>query len=197
MNTDIAAALRDGVRDAYSAAAREPEGKHPFPVGAKFAASLGYPEDLLREVPADSAASFAGVANVSCFAPLSPGARVLDYGCGSGLDSYVSGKRVGSGGRVVAVDFSADMLRRARDAANGRRNNIHFVQAAAGKLPLPDASIDTALANGIFNLNPDRAPLFREIARVLRPGATLAGAELVLKEPIETKGEPTPDSWFS
>lgn len=197
MNSDVAAALRNGVNRAYSAAAREPESKHPFPVGAQFAASLGYPEDLLREIPEDAVASFAGVANVSCFAPLSRGDRVLDYGCGSGLDACVSAGRVGNNGCVVAVDFSDDMLRRARASTEERFTNIQFVEASAEMLPLPDASMDAALVNGIFNLNPDRAPLFRELARVLRPGATLAGAELILKEPVTQQGDPTPSNWFS
>lgn len=197
MNTNTTATLREGVRKAYSAAALDPEAKHPFPVGAAFAASLGYPEELLREAPADSVASFAGVANVSCFAPLFPGARVLDLGCGSGLDSYAAARRIGSDGVAAAVDFSLEMLRRARVAADIQRGRIVFLQSSADQLPLPDASIDVALVNGIFNLNPDREPVFRELARVLRPGGTLAGAELTLKEPMPLPENPSPESWFS
>lgn len=197
MNSNAIAALREGVKKAYSAAALEPEAKHPFPVGAAFAASLGYSEEVLREVPVESAASFAGVANVSCFAPLFAGARVLDLGCGSGLDSYVAARRIGNDGVSVAVDFSFDMLRRAHIAADDQCGRILFLQASAEQLPLPDASIDVALVNGIFNLNPERQLLFRELARVLRPGASLAGAELVLKEPVPTTVNPSPESWFS
>lgn len=197
MNSNTTAALREGVQKAYSAAALEPEAKHPFPVGAAFAASLGYPEELLREAPIESVASFAGVANVSCFAPLSPGARVLDLGCGSGLDSFTAARRIGSGGVAVAVDFSFEMLRRARIAADAQVGRILFLQASAEQLPLPDASIDVALVNGIFNLNPDRELLFLELARVLRPGGTLAGAELILKEPMPLPENPSPENWFS
>ncbi|MCC6264365.1 MAG: methyltransferase domain-containing protein [Bryobacterales bacterium] len=197
MNPTTTAALRDGVRKAYSAAALEPDAKHPFPVGAAFAASLGYPEEVLQEAPAASLASFAGVANVSCFAPIREGVRVLDLGCGSGLDSYVSAHRAGSKGETVAVDFSLDMLRRARHAGDAQASRILFLQASAEQLPLPDASIDVALVNGIFNLNPDRERLFPELARVLRPGGTVAGAELILKEPIPVPENPSPESWFS
>ncbi len=197
MDANTSATLREGVCNAYSAAALEPEGKHPFPVGEAFAASLGYPEDFLRESPAQAVASFAGVANVSCFAPLTPGMRVLDLGCGSGLDSCIAARRIGSDGATVAVDFSLEMLRRARRATAGSGERILFLQASAEQLPLPDASIDAALANGIFNLNPDRQPVFRELARVLRPGATLAGAELILKEPVPVPENPSPESWFS
>lgn len=197
MNSNTTATLREGVKKAYSAAALEPEAKHPFPVGAAFAASLGYPEEVLREVPAESTASFAGVANVSCFAPLFPGARVLDLGCGSGLDSYVAARRIGNDGISVAVDFSFDMLHRAHIASDAHGGRILFVQASAEQLPLPDASIDVALVNGIFNLNPDRELLFRELARVLRPGAALAGAELILKEAAPAPVNPSLESWFS
>lgn len=197
MDSATTSALREGVRNAYSAAALEPGAKHPFPVGAAFAASLGYPEEALREAPAESLSSFAGVANVSCFAPVAEGARVLDLGCGSGLDSYVAARRTGSKGATVAVDFSLDMLRRARLAGDAHGRRILFLQASAEQLPLPDASIDVALANGIFNLNPERELLFPELARVLRPGGTVAGAELILKEPMPVAENPSPESWFS
>lgn len=197
MNANTSAALRDGVRKAYSAAASNPQAKHPFPVGAAFASSLGYPDESLREVPADAVASFAGVANVSCFAPLAPGMRVLDLGCGSGLDTFIAARRVGPEGTAVAVDFSLEMLRRALHAADGLGERILFLQASAERLPLPEASVDAALVNGIFNLNPEREPVFRELARVLRPGATLAGAELILKKPMPVPENPSPDSWFS
>lgn len=197
MDANTKSALREGVRNAYSAAALEPEARHPFPVGKAFAASLGYPEELLGEAPAHAVASFAGVANVSCFAPLTSGMRVLDLGCGSGLDTFIAARRVGVDGTAVAVDFSLEMLLRARQAASGSGERFLFLQASADRLPLPDASIDAALVNGIFNLNPDRDPVFRELARVLRPGATLAGAELILKEPVAVPENPSPDSWFS
>jgi hypothetical protein len=76
--------LRDKVREAYSAAAEQPSDKHPFPVGRAFAESLGYPGALLDSLPSIAAEAFAGVSNVSLFAGISEGARVLDLGCGAG-----------------------------------------------------------------------------------------------------------------
>lgn len=180
--------LRDGVRVAYSAAAELPGGRHPFPVGAAFAREVGYAGDL----PAAALDAFAGVSNVAVFADLRAGACVLDLGCGAGLDSFVAGRRARS---VVGVDFSAAMLQRARQAAAS--GNVHFVQAGAEQLPLADASFDAALVNGIFNLNPARDAIFGELARVLKPGGAVYGAELILREPLTEQQRASTANWFS
>ena len=107
--------LRDKVRIAYSAA-EMPQEKHAFPVGRAFAESLGYPADLLDQLPAVASDAFAGVSNVSIFAEIPSGATILDLGCGAGLDALIAARRVGLSGKVIAVDFSTAMLDRARQA---------------------------------------------------------------------------------
>ena len=177
--------LRTKVREAYSAAALRPQDGHAFPVGRQFAASLGYPEDLLITLPPQCLEAFTGVSNVSVFADIRTGDTVLDLGCGAGLDSLVAARRTGPAGTVIGVDFSFAMLARARGAA--RDAGIHhvvFCQAGAEALPLRDGSIAVALVNGIFNLNPARGAIFRELARVLQPGGSVYAAELVLREPL-------------
>ena len=98
--------LRESVRSAYSAAASDPSGKHPFPVGPDFARDLGYPQELLSRIPDESVEAFAGVSAVSLQAQLREGLTVLDLGCGAGLDSLVAAERVGPTGCVIGVDFS-------------------------------------------------------------------------------------------
>ena len=98
--------LRDGVLSAYSAAAERPRDEHPFPVGRVFAASLGYPQNMLDDLPSVSADAFSGVSNVAIFADVPPSATVLDLGCGAGLDSLIAARRVGPHGRVIGMDFS-------------------------------------------------------------------------------------------
>ena len=186
--------LRQAVWAAYSDAASHPAGPHPFPVGREFARSVGYPEDLLDSIPEASVEAFTGVSNVPAFAELNPGDVVLDLGCGAGLDSLIASRRVGAAGRVYGVDFSQSMLDRARSAS---APNTKFLRAAAESLPLHSGSIDVALVNGIFNLNPARAAIFAELARVLRSGGKVYGAELILRERPEPPQELDRSNWFA
>lgn len=191
-------ALEEGVRDAYSAAAARPMDAHGFPVGRSFALDVGYPEDLLDLLPAASVEAFAGVSDVSMRAQLPRGATVLDLGCGAGLDTLVAAQRVGGAGRVHAVDFSDEMLQRAREAAmEARLDNIAFHRTPGRALPLDDASVDVAMVNGIFNLNPDRDALFDELARVVKPRGRVYASELVLVEPLEERDVCSLKEWFA
>ncbi len=190
--------IRDQVREAYSAAARAPNAEHPFPVGRAFAESVGYPAALLDVLPAAAVDAFAGVSNVSIFAEIPAGASVLDLGCGGGLDTLIAARRTGPTGRVVGVDFSDAMLGRARQAViETGAGNIELRRADAEALPLADASIDVALVNGIFNLNPARAAIFGELARVVRPGGTAWAAELILTAPLPAEQTCDPTNWFA
>jgi len=190
--------IRDAVRKAYSAVAETPLGKHAFPVGRVFAESLGYPRELLAGLPEVVVEAFTGVSNVSLRAEIPEGAAVLDVGCGAGLDALVAARRAGPTGRVIGVDFSRSMLSLARRAAvEAGLSRILFCEAAAEKLPLRDASVDVVLVNGIFNLNPAREAIFRELARVLRPGGTLFAAELILSEPLPAEVCASESNWFA
>jgi arsenite methyltransferase len=190
--------LRAKVNGAYSAAASRPEQKHPFPIGRELAENLGYPSELLDAVPQSSVEAFAGVSNVSLFADLPVGATVLDLGCGAGMDSIIAARRVGPTGRIIGIDFSEPMLARAR-AAKEVINLPHLVfqQGDAECLPLADESIDVALVNGIFNLNPKRSEIFSELARVLRPHGRAYVAELILTGPPPEGNHASESNWFA
>ncbi len=198
MKMNKATQLRQGVCQAYSAAADNPQAEHPFPVGRQFAESLGYSPGVLADLPASAVEAFAGVSNVAIFANIPTGATVLDLGCGAGLDTLIAARRVGPAGRVIGIDFSESMLTRARQAAaEAGYDNIDFRQADAEELFLEDASIDVALVNGIFNLNPARDLIFRELARVVRPGGAVYGAEIILREPLPPEEQASETSWFA
>lgn len=190
--------IRDRVREAYSLAAHSPDDKHPFPVGRTFAESVGYPAALLDSLPSTCVEAFAGVSNVALFAEIPEGATVLDLGCGAGLDSLIAARRLGLAGKVIGIDFSDTMLSRARKAAQEAMVvNISFERADAEHLPLGADSIDVALANGIFNLNPARESIFRELARVLRPGGVVYAAELILADALPTNVKQSDADWFA
>lgn len=190
--------LRTSVREAYSSASTDPTARHPFPIGAEFARSLGYPDAILNSIPGGSLESFAGVSNVSVFASLPESSTVVDLGCGSGLDTFIAGQRAGLRGHAIGIDFSEAMLRRANESCRRLAlSNVVFVQASAEQLPLRDASIDHVLVNGIFNLNPFRDQIFLELARVLKPGGSVFGAELILQAPLESTARTGAANWFS
>ena len=190
--------IRDAVHRVYSAAALRPEDEHPFPVGRRFAESIGYPSDLLAGLPSVSVDAFSGVSNVAVFADIPVGATVLDLGCGAGLDSLIAVKRVGSAGKVIGVDFSDAMLARARQAAvESGLDNVEFHQANAENLPIAEGSIDIALVNGIINLNTEREAIFRELGRVLRHDGVVYAAELILKAPLPVEIRDKESNWFA
>ena len=190
--------IRDAVCEAYSAASKDPRGKHPFPVGRVFAQSLGYPIDLLAELPTVSVDAFSGVSNVSVVAEIPKGACVLDLGCGAGVDSMIGARRSGPRGRVAGIDFSASMLGRAhRSAAETGLSNVIFCLGDAEHLPIKSDSVDVALVNGIFNLNPARAEIFAELARVMRLGGVVYAAELILTAPSPVEVQASEGNWFA
>ncbi len=191
--------LRSGVRYAYSAAAMQPDSRHPFPVGRNFAESLGYSKELLDSIPEIAYEAFVGVSNVAVFADIPAGATVLDIGCGAGLDAIIAAGKTGPTGKVIGIDFSDEMLARATEAA--QKNLLHdvlkFHSAEAENLPIRDGAADIVLVNGIFNLNPKRDQVFREISRVLQDNGAVYAAELVFIEPVRQKKVGSLDDWFA
>lgn len=188
--------LRDEVRDAYSLIAVEPSGWHPFPVGRALAEAVGYPAAWLDRIPEVAIDAFAGISCLPCFADLPGGSQVLDLGCGSGLDSLLAAR---TASRVLGVDFSPQMLARARSAAESAAiTNVEYRLGSAEAIPAETGSIDVAIVNGIFNLNPARTGIFRELARVVRDGGCVFAAELVLAQALPADRPPaTRMDWFA
>jgi arsenite methyltransferase len=136
-------------------------------------------------LPPSVTESFCGVGNPLGLGDVRPGQVVLDLGSGPGLDSLLAARRVGPTGKVVGVDLCPEMVEKARRNADllGLRN-AEFVQAEIEKVPLPDASVDVVISNGVFNLCPDKPGVLAEAYRVLRPGGRLQMADILLHDDV-------------
>ena len=163
--------------------------------GNRCAEYLGYGKALDR-MPVASLESFVGVGNPCSFAGLAAGQRVLDVGCGGGLDALMAAAQVGVDGVVTGVDMTPEMIERAEEAAAlSPWARVRFVRAEAEALPFEDCSFDAVLSNGCLNLSPRKEELLSEVLRVLRPGGRLALCDAVLKPERAAEVTADPDNW--
>jgi arsenite methyltransferase len=196
--TDRQQTVRESVRKGYAAIAQGGEsccGKTKTCCGggdaAGVAKAVGYSDAELATLP-EGANMGLSCGNPGAIAALKPGEVVLDLGSGGGFDVFLVAQKVGPKGRAIGVDMTPEMLGKARKNAERFRkrtklDNVEFRLGEIEHLPVADASVDVVISNCVINLSPDKPQVWREIARVLKPGGRVAVSDLALLKPLPRK----------
>lgn len=195
---DSAEAVRQTVRQGYreiALGASEPGAGQSCCCGTgdgvsveQLAVQIGYSAEQVRALP-EGANMGLSCGNPTAIAALKQGEVVLDLGSGGGFDVFLAGPKVGARGRVIGVDMTAEMISKARgNIASYRQStgldNVEFRLGEIEHLPVADASVDVVISNCVINLSPDKPQVWREIARVLKPGGRVAASDMALLKPL-------------
>jgi ubiquinone/menaquinone biosynthesis C-methylase UbiE len=186
---------RSGVRDRYAAIAENSTVEQPeVPISAggccggatpeRRSLGVGYSEEELAAIPR-AADMGLGCGNPTAIAGLADGEVVVDLGSGGGIDCFLAGQKVGPTGRVIGVDMTPVMISKARaNAETVEATNVEFRLGEIEHLPIADASVDVVISNCVINLSTDKSQVYREIARILKPGGRLCVSDVLARSEL-------------
>jgi arsenite methyltransferase len=189
-------ALRADVRDKYKDVATNPGGDFHFHTGRPLAELLGYDPTVVDALPDRAVESFAGVGNPHAVRPLQPGEHVVDLGSGGGFDCFVAAQAVGADGAVIGVDMTPEMLAKATETAGQLGlGNVEFRDGILEELPVEDGWADVVIANGVINLVADKAAVFAQAYRALKPRGHIQFADIANGRPLPEQAVCNIDLW--
>ncbi len=188
--------LRDEVKREYAEVATHPAKGFHFHTGRPLATILGYKEEWLAGISERSVESLAGTGNPFALGELQPGERVVDLGCGAGMDSLIAARMVGLDGEVVGIDMTPEMLEKARASAREMGlTNATFREGYIEATGVPDSWADVVISNGVLNLAPDKKLVLAEIQRILKPDGRLQIGDILVQKPVPESAKRNIDLW--
>ena len=188
--------LREEVAREYAQVAQFPELGFHFHTGRRLADMLEYKPEWLENLPDKAIESFAGTGNPFSLGEIKAGERVLDVGCGAGLDCLIAAKMAGPDGKVIGFDMTMEMIEKARkNAAAAGIKNVSFEQGYSEELSVPDEWADVVISNGAINLSPDKERVYAEMYRVLKPGGRIQIADIIVQKPVPDSAKRKIDLW--
>lgn len=195
--SSLEADLKGEIIRMYQEVADHPDGEFHFFHGREAALLFGYAPEWLDKAPPGAVASFAGVGNPHERSRLRSGETVLDLGSGAGLDAIIAAWQVGSTGKVFGVDLNPAMCRKAETnaAATGAAMQCH--EGRMEDIPLPDASVDVVISNGVINLSFRKRRVMQEMFRVLKPGGRISITDIVSAKQLSQSIVNDPKLWAS
>ena len=186
-----------GIRKKYHKVAISPEGQFKYPTGIEGLKKLGYDNHIIADLPNSVADSFCGVGNPFSLGNIESGARVLDIGCGSGVDALIAAKLVGASGKVLGIDMTTEMIQKANTNKELMgSDNISFQAASVQDIADMDEGFDVIISNGVFNLIPDKKEALQTAYGLLKPGGKLFICDQVLTGPLSKDLRQRVASWF-
>jgi SAM-dependent methyltransferase len=173
--------IKEGIEDKYRKVSVTPKGNFRYPVGREGLDTLGYDPEILEKLPEEVLDTYCGVGNLFSTGTVSEGEKILDIGCGAGVDSIIAALKTGPKGTVIGMDLSGEMIARAeQNRSKAVIENVTFIKGSAEDLPFSGESFCLVISNGVFNLVPDKVTAIREVLRVLKPGGRFLMADQVL-----------------